>query len=391
MLCLDPIQQYFAELAQFPHLSDEEVQALSEQIAQARRQQQPHIEAQARHQLVEGLLTEVLPTAQKYAARMPRLSLLDLIQQGNYGLLLAAERYDFSDTTRRFGAYALTYIRGMIKRDLHQDGGLSIPSASFYTLRAQGKLDPVLALAPLSLERTRSEKDEGWSFQTMLAAPPLCLSSEPVDAQENQRIHLQVESLLATLPAREQRVLRLRYGLDEQDGRTLDHEDVACELGLSVTQVTSIETNALRRLRDAVGVSRLSTCSPRRQAYHHQRKQEQQARLHAAYEQLQAQGVPITQDALRAAAHVDNVVAAEFLRSRCWNGKHWKRIDASTSSQERLEAAYAQLVESGDVLSITRLKAAAHVGAAAARRFLRSRGVPVLTWAPTRKADQIRS
>jgi Sigma-70 region 2 len=172
---LDPVQQYFSELAQFPHLSDEEVQALSERIALARTHQQPHIEAQVRQQLVEGLLTEVLPTAQHYAARMPRLSLLDLIQQGNYGLLLAAERYDFRDTTRRFGAYALTYIRGMIKCDLHKDVGLSIPSASFYTLRAQGKLDTMFALAPLSLERARGEKDEEWSLQNMLASPLLRL------------------------------------------------------------------------------------------------------------------------------------------------------------------------------------------------------------------------
>lgn len=278
-----------------------------------------------------------------------------------------------------------------MKRDLHKDVGLSIPSVSFYALQAQGKLDPALALAPLSLERTRSEKDEEWSLQHMLAAPPLCLSSEPVVAQENQHVHLQVESLLATLPAREQGVLRLRYGLDEQDGRALDREDVTRELGLSVTQVTSIEANALRRLRDAVGLARLSTCSLRRQEYHQQRKQEQQARLQAAYEQLQAQGVSITQDALRAAAHVDNVAAANFLRTRCWNGKQWKRVDGLTSPQERLETAYAQLVECGDALSITRLKAKAHVGAAAARRFLRSRGVPALKYAPTRKADRTRS
>ena len=165
---------------------------------------------------------------------------------------------------------------------------------------------------------------------------------------------------------------------------------MARELGLSVTHVTNIETNALRRLRYAVGVARLSTCSPRRQAYHRQQEQEQQARLHAAYDELQAQGVPITRDALRAAAHVDNVLAADFLRSRCWHGKHWKRVDGSTSPQERLEAAYAQMVARGDVLS-TRLKAEAHVGAAAARRFLRHRGVPVLTWAPTRKAEQTQS
>jgi len=373
---LNLVQHYFAEMTHFPRLSDADVQALCDSIMIAQRQQQAHTEAQARQRLVEGLLYIVLPTAQKYAPRMKYVTLLDLIQEGNYALTLASHRYDFSDTTRCFGSYALLYIRGLIKRDLHKDAGISIPSASFYAQRAKGQLDPILTFAPTSLDAVRCGKDDTGTLLNTLAAPPLYLSSDSAVTQSTQYVHTQVQSMLAGLDIREQQILRLRYGLDEHDGRTLDRDDIARELGLSVAQVTNIELNALRRLRKCMGIIYTST-SPKVQQYHQRRKQEQQARLQAVYEQMQAQGNPgpITCDALCAVAHVGKGAAAAFLRLQYGNEKR-ARVDRSISPQERLQAAYTQLVECGECLSVPRLKATARVGSTAARQFLRSQGVP---------------
>lgn len=369
------LRQYFSDITRFAHLSDEEVHLLCQQIATAHQQQDRQAETQARCRLVEGLLPEVLPTAYHYACKMEHFTLLDLIQQGNYGLVLAAHRFDFADTSRAFGSYALTYIRSLIKSDLHRDGGIAIPNASFYTQRARRTLDAPLLLHHVRLDAVRGQDGEECTLLNMLAAPPLVLSSAH---QGDSSVRAQVEHLLAILPAREQQVLRLRYGLDEQDGRTLDRQDVALLLGLSVQQVAVLERQALQVLRYQVGLQGASPGSERMQQYHQRRRQDQQARLQAAYEHLQAQGQPITRDALCAQAHVDTRAAGIFLAVQGAQGLTRRKgdIDWSKSTQERLEAAFAQLVAQGERLSVPRLKAAAHVGASAARAFLRNRSVP---------------
>jgi RNA polymerase sigma factor (sigma-70 family) len=288
------LRQYFSDITRLPRLSDEEIRILCQQIATARQQQDKPAETQARQRLVEGLLPEVLPTAYRYASRMQHFTLLDLIQQGNYGLVLAAHRFDFADPSRAFGSYALTYIRSLIKSDLHRDGGIAIPNASFYMQRARGMLDAPLALHHVRLDAVRGQNSEECTLLNMLTAPPPVLSSAH---QAASPLKAQVEQLLAVLPTQEQQVLRLCYGLDEQDGRTLDRQDVALLLGLSVQQVASLEREALQLLRYHVGLPGASTSSDRMQQYHQRRRQEQQARLQRAYEHLQAQGQPITRDA----------------------------------------------------------------------------------------------
>ncbi len=308
-------RQYFADIASFPQLSDEDVCLLSQQIVAAHQQHDMQAEVQARQHLIEGLLPEVLPTARRYALKMHHFQFLDLVQEGNYGLVMAAHRFDFTDTSRTFGSYALTYIRGKMKYSLHTDTGIAIPCASFYRRRAQGNLDELLTARPVSLDTSYYQASHGDEspLHEAVAAPSLYLSSSrPPNEQTSTLTYQYAECLLATLPAQEQRVLRLRYGLDEQDGRTLDRDETALVLGLSREQVRNIEARALGLLR------RRGEGKPQR-------------------------------------LHFNNNPAI---------------------TQVCCETAYAQLVAQGACLSVPRLKATAHVGTKAARRFLRDKGVP---------------
>ena len=106
------------------------------------------------------------------------------------------------------------------------------------------------------------------------------------------------------------------------------------------------------------------------QRYHQHRQEEQQARLRAAYEQLERQGGRITRDLLVMTAHADNRAASTFLKER-----RAERGPLPLSTEQRLEQGYSLLVARGECLSIPRLKAVAHVGQNVARRFLRSRGI----------------
>lgn len=320
-------RQYFADMARFPRLSDEDVRLLSQQIVTASQQHDTQAETAARRLLIEGLLPDVLPTAYRYAPRMQHFQLLDLVQEGNYGLVLAVHRFDFADTSRTFGSYALTYIRGKMKYNLHTDTGITIPCVSFYRRRTQGNLDEFLTARPASLDMSyyqTSHGDENLLHET-IAAPPLYLLSSCTPVEHiNTPKHQYVESLLATLPAQEQQVLRLRYGLDEHDGRTLDRDDIARLLGPSCPQVRNIEVRALGLLR------RRGEGKPPRPHFNND---------------------PVT-------------------------------------TQARCESAYAQMVAQGVCLSVPRLKAIAHVGTKAARQFLRSKGVPPATTGRPRSQSQ---
>lgn len=363
------IQQYLAEMARFPHLSDTEVCQLSQRIAQAKACHDRQAEASARQRLIEGLLSEVLPTAYRYAPRMRHLDLLDLIQEGNSALVRASHRFDFSNTTRPFGSYALAFIRGSIKHTLHLDRGIALSNSTFYKHRAAGTLDPILTMTPLSLNAPCRE-DASSDWQEVLAAPALFLSSSQMEDQ----VHEQIEQLLAILPRREQDVVRLRYGLSAQDGRTLDRAEVAQVLGLPASQVAHLETRALRRVREQVGSPQTLAGSQRMQRYHQQRHEDQQARLQATYQHFQRQGERITREKLARMAQVNHRAAGSFLHQQRGELPQTRQA-LSLSQEQRLEQGYAELVARGACLSVPRLKAVSHVGTTAARRFLRGRGI----------------
>jgi RNA polymerase primary sigma factor len=202
----DALSRYLDEVRRHPLLS------ASEELRLARLGGEV-----ARRRLVESNLRLVVTIARRY--RGMGLDLLDLIQEGNLGLIAAAERYDWRRGTR-FATYASWWIRRAICRALSARSRLiRLP------LRATECSARRHALAPVSV--TELEDAE------QLAA------DEPGEVAD-------VSGVLAAIGARPRRILELRYGLDGREPRTLD--EVAGELGISRQRVRKLETRTLLEL-----------------------------------------------------------------------------------------------------------------------------------------------
>jgi RNA polymerase primary sigma factor len=245
-----------------PALSDDERAALHETIAVAEA---------ARRRLVETHLPLVVALARPYAGR--GVPLLDLIQEGNIGLLQAIEKFDPARGAR-LATYAAWWIRQAIQRAISDQGRpIRLPAATRALLirlrRAHADLTqqlgreptPAELAAPLGIGQRQIEEI------LPLLQEPLSLEA-PVDAegetpledllpdpQAGDVAELVADRLaqdyirlsLAALTPEEQRVLALRYGLDDGRFRTL--EEVSAELGVRREQVRRIEGRALRKLR----------------------------------------------------------------------------------------------------------------------------------------------
>jgi hypothetical protein len=188
----------------------------------------------------------------------------------------------------------------------------------------------------------------------------------------------------------------MRYGLDPADGRFHSREETARLLGLAPSTVRNTEQSALAALRQAFQMA-TAVCppapmhdtpvappgekrprrvlSPDQREYNQRRGIERQARLEATFRTMQEQGLHITSETLIAAAHVDHKAACAFVKAHLPQSAERARIRAIPVEQ-RLEEAFAQLVEQGETLSNTRLSAATPTSVPVAREFLRRQGVP---------------
>ena len=259
----DPVRMYLKEIGKVPLLSAEE------EIELAKRMENGDQEAKKR--LAEANLRLVVSIAKRYVGR--GMLFLDLIQEGNLGLIKAVEKFDYSKGYK-FSTYATWWIRQAITRAIaDQARTIRIPVHMVETINKLIRVSRQL-LQELGREPTPEEISEEMGMPVDRVREILKISQEPVSLEtpigEEEDSHLgdfiqddnvpvpaeaasftllreQLVEVLGTLTEREQKVLRLRFGLDDGRARTL--EEVGKEFNVTRERIRQIEAKALRKLR----------------------------------------------------------------------------------------------------------------------------------------------
>ncbi len=259
----DPVRQYLREIGRFPLLDAEE------EVEYAKRFEKN--DKRAKDKLIESNLRLVVSIAKKYIGR--GLSLLDLIQEGNQGLIRAVEKYDWR-RGYKFSTYATWWIRQAITRAIaDQARTIRIPVHMVETInklyRTSQRLmqelgreptpeeigaelelsgDRIREIFKISQETTSLEAPVGEEEESFLGDfIPDESQPSPVDAASKQLLKDHLEEVLSTLSEREAKVLSLRFGLDGGLPRTL--EEVGKVFGVTRERIRQIEAKALRKLR----------------------------------------------------------------------------------------------------------------------------------------------
>ena len=259
----DPVRMYLKEIGKVPLLSAEE------EIELAKRMEEG--DEQAKQKLAEANLRLVVSIAKRYVGR--GMLFLDLIQEGNLGLIKAVEKFDYRKGYK-FSTYATWWIRQAITRAIaDQARTIRIPVHMVETINKLIRVSRQL-LQELGREPTPEEIAAEMNMPVDRVREILKISQEPVSLEtpigEEEDSHLgdfiqddnvpvpsdaaaftllkeQLVEVLGTLTEREQKVLRLRFGLDDGRARTL--EEVGKEFNVTRERIRQIEAKALRKLR----------------------------------------------------------------------------------------------------------------------------------------------
>ena len=259
----DPVKVYLKDIGKVALLSTEEETELAEKMMQG--------DEWAKKRLSEANLRLVVSIAKRYVGR--GMHLLDLIQEGNLGLMKAVEKFDYTKGFK-FSTYATWWIRQAITRAIaDQARTIRIPVHMVETINKLIKISRQL-LQDLGREPTPEEIAEAMGITVekvveiqTIAQDPVSLetpigeeedsnlgtfiedekSASPSDVVAFAMLKKQLISILDTLTPREEKVLRLRYGIDDGKPRTL--EEVGKEFNVTRERIRQIEAKALRKLR----------------------------------------------------------------------------------------------------------------------------------------------
>ena len=294
----DPVKMYLKEIGQIPLLDPKEEPIIARQIQEGEEAKEamknPDLSdeekkklakviadgEQAKQTLISSNLRLVVSIAKKYVGR--GMLFLDLIQEGNCGLIKAVEKFDYTKGFK-FSTYATWWIRQSITRAIaHQARTIRIPVHMVETInkltRVQRQLvqdlgrDPLpeeiaekmenisaekvreiqkIALDPVSLETPIGEEDDSHLGDFIEDKDTL----SPDDYTNNQLLKDEINAVLQGLTEREEKVLRLRFGL--LDGRTRTLEEVGKEFNVTRERIRQIEAKALRKLKNPNRCKRL--------------------------------------------------------------------------------------------------------------------------------------
>ena len=259
----DPVKLYLKEIGKYPLLSAEEEVNIAKRIEQG--------EEEAKRELAQSNLRLVVSIAKKYIGR--GMSFLDLIQEGNLGLMKAVEKFDYTKGYK-FSTYATWWIRQAITRSISdQSRTIRIPVHMSEIINKTYRVSRTL-LQELGREPTEEEIAKEMDLPVEKVREVMKISSDPISLDtpigEEDDSHLgdfirdetimgpeeaasysalqeQISKLLDTLTDREKRVLILRFGLE--DGRTRTLEEVGKEFNVTRERIRQIEAKALRKLR----------------------------------------------------------------------------------------------------------------------------------------------
>ena len=242
----DPVRMYLREIGRIPLLTYEEELELAQKILEG--------DEEAKQKLAESNLRLVVSIAKKYVGR--GMLFLDLIQEGNMGLMKAVEKFDYTKGFK-FSTYATWWIKQAITRAIaDQARTIRIPvhmvetinkliRTSRHLLQQLGR-EPTpeeIAQDPVSLETPIGEEDDSHLGDFIQDEE----SPAPHDAASYTMLREQLEEVMNTLTPREAKVLKLRFGLEDGKSRTL--EEVGKEFNVTRERIRQIEAKALRKLR----------------------------------------------------------------------------------------------------------------------------------------------
>ena len=263
----DPVRMYLKEIGKIPLLNAQEEQALAQKITEGSEEEI----TEAKRKLAEANLRLVVSIAKRYLGR--GLQFLDLIQEGNLGLLKAVDKFDYTKGFK-FSTYATWWIRQSITRAIADSARtIRIPVHMVETInrlvRTQRQMLQELGREPTPEElaerlntpvsRVRDImqiSQEPVSFETPIGEEEDShlgdfiqddSSQIPVDAATEKLLHDQLMNVINQLSEREQKVLQLRFGLLDGKPRTL--EEVGKEFNVTRERIRQIEAKALRKLR----------------------------------------------------------------------------------------------------------------------------------------------
>ncbi len=271
---IDSIQMYLKEIGKVPPLTAQDEKDLSKRIEKG--------EDEARKKLAQANLRLVVSIAKRYVGRSPNLTLLDLIQEGNLGLFRAVEKFDWRKGYK-FSTYATWWIRQAVTRALaDQARTIRIPvhmveTISKYT-QARRRLLQDLGREPLPEEISTEMGVEVDKVHQIMRISQETISLEtPVGDEEEDSILAEfiedekeippslvaarillrerLKEILVDLTPREQKILAMRFGLDDEITHTL--EEVGAEFSVTRERIRQIEAKSLERMREHHALKKL--------------------------------------------------------------------------------------------------------------------------------------